>query len=275
MYFLIWAGNILCRFVSLSAVVPELSSWKNSLRLTIADKMILESEHQWLNANHISASHKLLQKMHPSQNGLQDTSLLLEKSIWNSSPDDFVQVVHVGGNHWACLSNIFSKPGSVDLYDSLHTIPSEEGSIVQQACTILKYSGELLTINVINVQLQIGFNDCGLFAIAMATDLCAGRDPLNIRYSQSLMRKHLKSCFESDEQLLKAFPSAEAETPAKRLTDQLIVGIFCLCRKPELSKRMACCDRCDTWFHEDCVNIPESVFEDDTDKLTWECNQCK
>ena len=119
MYFLIWAGNILCRFVSLSAVVPELSSWKNSLRLTIADKMILESEHQWLNANHISASHKLLQKMHPSQNGLQDTSLLLEKSIWNSSPDDFVQVVHVGGNHWACLSNIFSKPGSVDLYSGV------------------------------------------------------------------------------------------------------------------------------------------------------------
>ena len=90
---------------------------------------------------------------------------MLEKSIWNLSPDDFVHVVHVGGNHWACLSNIFSKPGSVDLYNSLHIIPSKEGSIVQPACTILKYSGELLTSLISNFKL--GFDDCGFFAVAI------------------------------------------------------------------------------------------------------------
>ena len=134
-----------------------------------------------MTANHILAAHKALTEMHPTQNGLLDTSLFSEMGVWKSGPKDFIQIIHVAKSHWAGLSNVFSESGSANLYDSLHTIPSEEGSIVRQACIMMRYSGEILKINVVDVQVQSGFNDCGLFAIAMAIYLCARVDPYEQR----------------------------------------------------------------------------------------------
>ena len=93
---------------------------------------------RWLSANHMSAVNKVLMVKHPNQKGLQDTCTLAEKSVWLSEANNFVQIIFVGGNHWACLSNCFCEHGSVDLYDSLHTIPTEDDSIVEQACVIMK-----------------------------------------------------------------------------------------------------------------------------------------
>ena len=41
------------------------------------------------------------------------------------------------------------------------------------------------------VQKQSGSEDCGLFAIAFATSIAFGQDPLKTTYTQSFMRKHL------------------------------------------------------------------------------------
>ena len=268
----VYVVDIKCTTLFVHVGVTELVSWKSSLRLTIADRMILESG-QWLTANHISAAHKALTEMHPTQNGLQDTSLLSEKGVWKSGPKDFIQIIHVGKSHWACLSNVFSESGSVDLYDSLHTIPSEEGSIVRQACIMMRDSGEILKINVVDVQVQSGFTDCGLFAIAMAIDLCARVDPYERCYSQSLMRQHLTDCFENGDNCIEAFPSIAGDTP-KRIIHQVTLQLFCVCQMPEMSRRMVCCDLCETWYHEGCVPMSEEVFTDDEDLLSWMCCQC-
>ena len=61
-----------------------------------------------------------------------------------------------------------------------------------------------IKIFVIRPQLQQGYNDCGLFALAYCIDLANSEDPLDISYDQSLMRHHLQACFEKQE--LISFP---------------------------------------------------------------------
>ena len=133
-----------------------LTQWIGSLGLSVHEKCILEST-ACLTANHISAASKLLKSQFPSQNGLQDMSYLLQKSVWNSSPHTFVQIIFVNPNHWACLSNIFSEANTIDLYDSALTIPSVDGSILKQASLILhELNLEFIQINLINVSPQSG-----------------------------------------------------------------------------------------------------------------------
>ena len=43
----------------------------------------------------------------------------------------------------------------------------------------------------------MGASECGLFALAFATDLCYGLDPANQHYDQDAMRQHYVSCLES------------------------------------------------------------------------------
>lgn len=100
----------------------------------------------------------------------------------------------ISPGHWACLSNKFSPAGQVDLYDSLHTRPNKDGTIVPQACLILHTSEPQLTLRVVNVGIQQGYDDCGLFSVAMAYDLCSGVDPSTKLYVQDQM-SHLHSCF--------------------------------------------------------------------------------
>ena len=82
-----------------------------------------------MNANHISAANKLMIKAFPQQNGLQDTHYLAKKMYWPSIPKDFIQVVHVGDCHWACLSNKLCEDNVVELYNSLFM---KSGDTVQE-----------------------------------------------------------------------------------------------------------------------------------------------
>ena len=66
------------------------------------------------------------------------------------------------------MSNKLSSEDSVDLFDSLHTVPEDDGTILPQVCNILHTPEPSVTTNVVNVGLQEGGKDCGLFAIAMA-----------------------------------------------------------------------------------------------------------
>ena len=193
------------------------SEWIGCLGLTSNDKTIL-STNACLSACHVLAASKLLKVQFPNQNGLQDTSYLLEKSVWNSQPDQFVQIIFVNSGHWACLSNVFCKDeGTVDLYDSAHTAPRADDSTVKQAKIIfsLQKKAKPVKINLINVSLQYGGTDCGLFAIAMATDLANRVDPCTVKYSQELMRTHLSKCFERLK--LTRFRSQPREIKAKIL----------------------------------------------------------
>lgn len=51
------------------------------------------------------------------------------------------------------------------------------------------------TVLMIETQKQEGSNDCGLFAIAIATAIVHGADPTRLRFDQVAMRNHLVQCF--------------------------------------------------------------------------------
>ena len=76
---------------------PEFQAWVPNLALTEADKRTL-CNGDWLNANHIAAGNKFLKARFLYLNGLQDTCLLSKKR-WNSKPEEFIQILHVAGNH--------------------------------------------------------------------------------------------------------------------------------------------------------------------------------
>lgn len=190
------SDNVFILFSDYPSESSLLVGWISCLGLTVHDKRILTTK-ACLNANHISAAMKLLKLQFPQQNGLNDTAYLTLKSVWPSQPYDFIQIIYINPNHWACLSNIYCEDeNTVDLYDSSLLAPSNGGSIVPQISTILGTRN--FRINLINVSLQMGGTDCGLYAVATATSLANREDPSFIHYIQSAMRSHLEYCFQRE-----------------------------------------------------------------------------
>ena len=52
-----------------------------------------------------------------------------------------------------------------------------------------------ITERFMNMKKQQGSHDCGIYAIAYATDLVYGQDPASHQYQQEKMRPHLRSYF--------------------------------------------------------------------------------
>ena len=116
----------------------------------------------------------------------------------------------------------------MNLYDSMTTPPTEDGSIVQQACTILKSNKSLINLNVMNVRQQVGGTDCGVFAIAMATDLCFGVDPCRVNYLQENLRPHLESCYESGRICRFSSVDRVVASGIHRIHQTVSINIYCV-----------------------------------------------
>ncbi len=254
-------------------MLPELTSWVDSLYLSEKDHQSLRCG-ECLTANHICAAHRMLKSQFPGQNGLQDTHYLSVYNDWKSNPENFVQILYVNSAHWVCLSNCMydCENGCVDLYDSMISDPPEDGSIVRQACTIMKsFNVSSVQINIVKVTQQVGGSDCGVFAIAMATDLCFKSDPFHASYVQDEMRSHLERCFESGQMTQFPRTSASRDGKSNRLCSTLSLEIFCICRQPEAFLTMVCCDDCDQWFHEGCMTERGEILNPSED---WFCSSC-
>ena len=78
-----------------------------------------------------------------------------------------------------------------------------------------------------NVQYQKGSQDCGLFAIAFACEICFGKDPSSVKFVQSTRRQHLIEGLEQGNIL--PFPSAVRRQRAQ-VVRQEVFKIFCSCR---------------------------------------------
>lgn len=249
---------------------PEFQAWVPNLALTEVDKHTL-CNGDWLNANHIAAGNKLLKARFLNQNGLQDTCLLSKKR-WNSKPEEFIQILHVAGNHWVCASNKLSADHTVEIFDSLHIELKEDGETASLVSCILATDRPSFDLDLVNVHRQRLYNDCGLFALAFAFDLCSGDDPYESLYDQDAMRSHLVKCFERQE--FKQFPRVTENSllPKRRVRSTITVKVYCHCRELEKCP-MASCDKCHEWYHDTCEQIPLEVFSNpDT---PWTCSLCK
>ena len=101
----------------------------------------------------------------------------------------YIQILHTGECHWVTTSNVNVHYGScfqdtVGLYDSGK--PTSIHSDVKE-CVFIKCRGDILRFDIMN---EPNANDCGLHAIACATELAHGSDPVKCNGDFDSMRPH-------------------------------------------------------------------------------------
>ena len=156
-----------------------------------------------------------------------------------SSTDQWV----TPGDHWVCLSTIVCRPGRIKVYDRLF---QRVGQIaILHSCHMLMQVGNSTPF--INGKFQKEINtsdcDCSLVALAFATGLCHGLDPVTEAYDQQNMHPHYLRCLNGGE--IFPFPKASEHVPYHFTKNITTVAIFCVCRIPNDKKE---CFQCNGWW---------------------------
>ena len=237
----------------------------SQLTLYKESKASIVKKTYWLHDSEIHAGQVLLKTEFPLIDGLNDPAI--RGPLVVPAMSEFVQIVNVG-SHWVCLSTLSCIPGVVKVFDSLYRKPN--AITIEHACRMLLHTGEEVTFVNEKVQKQLGGSDCGLFALAFATDLCNGLNPTDQSYDQGMMRRHYVDCLESGK--MTCFPNTSRRVPYHLDTQKTKVSIYCVCRLPYDKKEYVQCCRCCGWYHTNCVAIPEWAINS---KRKWRCQKCK
>ena len=138
----------------------------------------------------------ILFKNFPLISGFEDTTLG-PLNMFSVQTVDFAQVLHEN-NHWVTVSLPTERATSVVyLYDSLQKETLNKNLVKQIARLRKSEDAELRAISKA-VQQQGNGYDCGIFAIAFATDIAYNHKPEQRTYNQSVMRKHLLAQLENE-----------------------------------------------------------------------------
>ena len=92
-----------------------------------------------------------------------------------------MQIINVNKNHWIALSTVGCQKASIKIFDC-------NGGKEHPKPTLKLMSGLLQTkenqfiVEFVDIQLQKGSHDCGLFALAYITSICNGQDPAVLLY---------------------------------------------------------------------------------------------
>ena len=105
-----------------------------------------------------------------------------------------------------------------------------------------------------DVQMQAGGSDCGLFAIAFATAIVNGVPPGKFVFNQAKMT----SIPVLDEWEIAAVPNSKRTKGRHSDQDQ---GQLCSCRMPEMQgvEMVECC-QCREWFH--VPQVPQAALKE-------------
>ena len=243
--------------------------WIAELQLPTSDRDILLSQTAWLTDSIIDAAQNLLKKMVPVP-GLESVSCGLTMT-YSVQPGDFIQILNTGNGHWVTTSTIGTTHPTVQVYDSLYS--SAGTRLKAQIAALLATEQPELVLNFMDVPVQSGSNDCGLFAIAFATALALGVKPELFLFDQSKMRRHLQQCLERGKmQMFPVIKKRRTKTSSVKKTQA--VPVYCKCRMPELpNENMIECTNCKEWYHLDtCISVP--LLIQTNKKQPWFCCKC-
>ena len=105
----------------------------------------------------------LLKHGNPSIRGLQSTqrAVKFQKKIQKGA---FVQVLNINQSHWITVSTMNCQQFTIKVYDSFHGhLPKETKKLIADIMQ------STIEVHYIDVQMQEGKSDCGVFAVAFAT----------------------------------------------------------------------------------------------------------
>lgn len=145
--------------------------------------------------------------------------------------------------------------------------------VKRQICSLYRCESDTVMFEIMNVMRQQNSYDCGIYALACATELIYDKDPTLCQWDTQRMRKHLETCLERG--LMTCFPSSPSKKRVRLgslVRKVLREKIFCICRQPnDRLRAMIQCDNCRKWFHEDCVGLDTNISYSSID---WMCGSC-
>ena len=237
-------------------------------QLDQSQKTIILSSTAWLTDDIIDAVQKLLKKKMGAKSGFQ--SVTLGHTLhFDVQSDQFVQILHNGHGHWLTISTIGVRHPEVSVYDSMY--PTVSTHAKRQIASLLVTSQKEIKLRHMDVQMQSGGYDCGLFAIAFATALADGEQPGRCLFDQNKMRQHLLKCLQ--EAAMTPFPLKKNRRNGCRVKSWDTIEVHCICRMPEVNGvDMIECSNCKTWYHIPlCISVPRDATQS---KKEWFCNTC-
>jgi hypothetical protein len=238
-------------------ITPLPNQWIPALNLYDSDREILMSHNEWLTDSIIDAAQILIQKQSPI-GGLQKVCCGMTMGFC-VEPTEFIQIICTGHHHWILISTVGTVHPTVVVYDSLY-------------CTVsylINTTSMEVNLRFVNVQMQYGGADCGLFAIAFATALALGHAPEGFHFKQDLMRQHLRECLERG--VITMFPYDKTRRANKKMKNIQKMMVYCTCRLPEFGEMIEC-SCCTEWFHVDlCVTVPSRAK---ARNIKWKCPSC-
>lgn len=110
-------------------------------------------------------------------------------------------------------------------------------------------------------------SDCGLFAIACATELAHANNPQVCTWDVSQMQPYFAMCLESG--TMQPFPILKVwrQQARKTITDSIY-------RTPNDSNTaMICCDKCKALYDTECINVHVEL-DDEMMNRNWFCCNC-
>ena len=109
--------------------------------------------------------------------------------------EHFVQILYNKSFHLVTVSNVNSKSGSVDYYDSLFHGRIKD-HVKLRIANISKTENSQLEIHIRSSQQQKNGVDCGIFAVANTFYILSGIDVSSIRKDENKMRTHFLQCLD-------------------------------------------------------------------------------
>ena len=156
--------------------IQSLKLWLPELNLAKSDRDILLNPTAWLTDSLIDAAQTLLKKANPAMQGLQSVTRGMTMNF-DVEPGEFVQILHNGHGHWL-------------------TISCCSALCKAQIAALLATKQPAVELKFMDVQMQAGGYDCGLFTIAFATAIVFGKQPGLFCFDQPKMREHYRKYLE-------------------------------------------------------------------------------
>ena len=153
---------------------------------------LIQNPSGWLDCVVIQSAQLLLKHINQNIQGFQTPTLGTVRQF-DIMTGDFIQILHINGNHWVCMTSIDCPQGYVIVLDSLHSPVSRELKQLAQDLLGPNFKG----VRKVRVQQQLNGSDCGIFAIAFATSLAYGQNPVSVSFDIPRMRPHLENCLKS------------------------------------------------------------------------------